>query len=291
MTYDHPTGASSEGTSTAQTARTEASGMAHNAAESGRNLAGEAGTQAKEVAAEAGRQAKDLLEQGRNQLASQAGEQKSRLTGGLRTFGSDLGSMADGSQENGIAAGVARTIADQTNSLASWLDDKEPADLLEDVKRFARQRPGTFLAIAAGLGLVAGRLTRGVKDAGSGSAQPPERVSAYGTGAAHRAPGAPSTPATMGFGDAEATQAYGTTGGTSAYATPGTAGTTGAYGTPAPTTTYGTTSAAGQTAYSGGSGYTADTAGSTGTEHAAGTDDLGTASGDPLTGVEAEENR
>ena len=36
------------------------------------------------------------------------------------------------------------------------------ADLLDDVRRFAARRPGMFLAIAAGVGVVAGRLTRGL---------------------------------------------------------------------------------------------------------------------------------
>ena len=42
-----------------------------------------------------------------------------------------------------------------------WLDNHEPADLLDEVKRFARRRPGAFLALAAAAGVVAGRLTRG----------------------------------------------------------------------------------------------------------------------------------
>ena len=35
---------------------------------------------------------------------------------------------------------------------------------MEDLSRWARQRPGTFLAAAAAIGLVAGRLTRGLAD-------------------------------------------------------------------------------------------------------------------------------
>ena len=36
-----------------------------------------------------------------------------------------------------------------------------PADLLDEVKRFARRRPVAFLALAAAAGVVAGRVTRG----------------------------------------------------------------------------------------------------------------------------------
>ena len=38
---------------------------------------------------------------------------------------------------------------------------------MQELQAFARQRPGTFLLVAAGAGLLAGRLTRGVKDASS----------------------------------------------------------------------------------------------------------------------------
>ena len=51
---------------------------------------------------------------------------------------------------------------------ASWLEQREPADLLDEVRNFARRRPGTFLIGAAVAGLAAGRLTRGLKDQGNG---------------------------------------------------------------------------------------------------------------------------
>lgn len=299
MTYDYTTGTRSEGTSTAQTARDEASGVAQSAAETGKYLAGEAGAQAKGVAAEAGRQAKDLLDQGKTQLSSTAGEQQQRLAGGLRTFSSDLSRMADGA-ESSLASGVARTVADQTGSIASWFENREPADIVYEVKEFARRRPGTFLLIAASAGLVAGRLTRGVRDASSDSGTSGQL---YGSGQ-HRAPGAPST-GTYGLADTTPTQSYGTTGGygTTTGAAYGT--TTGAaYGTgtsdypPPPAPEYGTTGgygtpASGTGAYGdtdtsvGGPAPVTHTSGSTptGTSEEYG----GTSTGDPLSGLESEE--
>ena len=46
--------------------------------------------------------------------------------------------------------------------MASWLENREPGDLLGEVQRFARNKPGTFLLLAAGAGVLAGRLTRGL---------------------------------------------------------------------------------------------------------------------------------
>ena len=59
------------------------------------------------------------------------------------------------------------SIADRAESLTRQLETKEPMDLLDDVRRFASRRPGTFLLVAAGAGLLAGRLTRGMRDASS----------------------------------------------------------------------------------------------------------------------------
>lgn len=280
MTYEYPessTPSTSGGTSTAQTARDEASNIAQNAAQSTQHLAGEAKAQVKDVAAEAGRQGKDLLAQGRTQLTAQASEQKTRAVGGIRTFGSQLEQMA-GAAEGGVAADVARTVAQRTTGLATWLDQREPADLVEEVKEFARRRPGTFLAIAAGAGLLAGRLMRGVKDAsGTGDDTP----------ATHRAPGAPSTPATLA-GGTYAEPTTGTYGGSGTYDTPGTGYGTGTYGTG--TGTYDTGTGTGTGTYGsstvGGSTPVTGTAATTPLDEG-----YGTSTGDPTYGVEAEENR
>ena len=40
--------------------------------------------------------------------------------------------------------------------------DRDPGALLDEVRSFARRKPGTYLAIALGAGVLAGRLTRGL---------------------------------------------------------------------------------------------------------------------------------
>jgi hypothetical protein len=47
------------------------------------------------------------------------------------------------------------------------LQNREPAQLLDDVRSFARRKPGLFLLGAAAAGVLAGRLTSGVKAAHS----------------------------------------------------------------------------------------------------------------------------
>jgi hypothetical protein len=68
--------------------------------------------------------------------------------------------MADAPEQQGMASDLIRQAAQRSESVASWLENKEPGDLVGEVQRFARNRPGTFLLLAAGAGVLAGRLTR-----------------------------------------------------------------------------------------------------------------------------------
>lgn len=200
----------------AHTAQEQAANVAQSAKESGHHLVGEAKDQARDVGREAGRQAKDVLDASREELTQQAAAQQKKVAGGLRAFGGELGTMADASDEPGVASDLARQLAGRVDAAASWLDDREPGALLEEVKTFARQRPGTFLALAAGAGLLAGRLTRGLKDAPSddeapgagqaGTATAPLSSAAPSRASAFAAPGAP--------GAATAASAYAASGAT-----------------------------------------------------------------------------
>lgn len=147
------------------TAKEQASGLAHAAADSGQGVLHEAKGQAADVVAEAKGQARDLLGEARTGLKSQASDQQARAASSLRTLGDELGRMADGSEQGGLATDLVRQVAGRTGSVASWLENREPGDVLGEVTDFARRRPGVFLALAAGAGVLAGRLTRGLKDA------------------------------------------------------------------------------------------------------------------------------
>jgi hypothetical protein len=72
--------------------------------------------------------------------------------------------MVDGGQQSGTASEIARQAADRADRLADWLGQREPGDLIEEIRSFARHRPGAFLLGAALAGTVVGRLTRGAVD-------------------------------------------------------------------------------------------------------------------------------
>lgn len=68
----------------------------------------------KRTAGEAKRQAQQLVREGQSQLSDEAASQQQRLAGGLRAFSAQLGQMADGGEEEGVAATMVRWAADMS---------------------------------------------------------------------------------------------------------------------------------------------------------------------------------
>lgn len=160
--------AADEARQTAGTAAEEARQTAGTAAEQGRHVADVAKGEAQNVVQESKQQAQHLLDEARSQLDEQSRTQRDRLVGTLTTFGDDIEKMANGEQTNGgMAQDLARQVAQRARDLGNRIDGREPVELLDEVRSFARRRPGTFLLGALAAGVVAGRLTRGAKQATS----------------------------------------------------------------------------------------------------------------------------
>lgn len=158
-------GAQREAPSTTDVAKDQAADVAGTARDAGKHVAGVAGEQAGQVASEATHQVKQLVHQTKGELTEQAATQQQRVASGLRSLSKELGTMAQGSEQSGMATDLVHQASERTNAVASWLEQREPGHVLDEVTRFARQRPGTFLALAAGAGLLVGRLGRGLKAA------------------------------------------------------------------------------------------------------------------------------
>jgi vacuolar-type H+-ATPase subunit H len=161
--------------STTQTAKDEASSVARSAADSGGQVADTAKQEGQRVVSEAVGEARNLMGEARAQVAQQATSQQSKAIGTVRSLGEELQTMASSSDSSGIAAEVVSQVATRVQGVADWLESREPQDLLEDARNFARRKPGVFLLGAAAAGLAAGRLTRaGVdvkRDTSSSSSQ------------------------------------------------------------------------------------------------------------------------
>jgi hypothetical protein len=151
-------------------------------AEAGR-VVDTAKAEAGSVASEAKSQARTLYAQTKGELRDQAGKQQQRVAQGLRSAGDELNSLASGtpSPNAGIATDLVRQASTRVNGMASWLENRDPESLLNEVKYFARRRPGVFIGIALAAGVVAGRLTRALAE-GSADRKADMAARSRGTG-------------------------------------------------------------------------------------------------------------
>jgi hypothetical protein len=162
--------------STVRVAKDQAVSVGHTAAQGGGQVLRTAAEQGRQVATEAGDRARDLYGAAREQVRGQVGDQQRRAAGGLRSVGEELRSMADQGGGTGPATELARRASGTIDQVAGWLEDREPGAVLDEVKQYARRHPGAFLAGAALLGVLAGRLTRGLAADRSAAPDPVEEV-------------------------------------------------------------------------------------------------------------------
>jgi len=151
--------ASGSGGGLGEAARDQAGHLKDTTMEASQQVTGTAKEKAGEVAADVRQQTRQLAGQTRDQVAEQAGQQRDRAVEGLRSVGEELRSMAEHGQ-SGWGSQLARQGAELTDQAADFIQDRGAGEILDDIRRMARQRPGMFLAVAAGAGVVAGRLSR-----------------------------------------------------------------------------------------------------------------------------------
>ncbi|MEV4665763.1 hypothetical protein AB0J85_27915 [Micromonospora echinofusca] len=228
MTYDLSPTTSTYGqeSTNGSGVREQARQVGSEAKQAGGAVAGTAKEQGREVAGEAKRQARNLYGEARSQLASQTGEQQRRAAGGLRSLADEMRSMADQGGQAGPVSEIARQAADRVHGVAGWLEQREPGDIIAEVRSYARRNPGTFLVGAAVLGVLAGRLTKNISAAGddqggngypaynSGAGYDPERTAVIPTPPAPRAvpdavpPGGYLDPTPGAYADPQTTTSY-----------------------------------------------------------------------------------
>jgi hypothetical protein len=133
------------------------------AVEQTKSAAGTAVDQTKAVADDAKRQARRLGQEARAQLRGQVEDQSARVARGLEDVGRQLATMADKTDDpDGTVSSYTRQAGEGVQRLAARLDDGGLDQMLDEMKRFARNRPGLFLLGALGAGFVVGRLLKAV---------------------------------------------------------------------------------------------------------------------------------
>ncbi len=144
----------------AGTAKGEAKNVAGTAVDSGKDVARTAKDEAAQVASEAKHQAASLFDTVRSEAGQQVSTSQNRIAEALHGLSKELGGMASSSSESGPLTDLAHEASRRGGEVAHWLQDREPADVLEAVRSYARRRPVAFLAICGLAGVVAGRITR-----------------------------------------------------------------------------------------------------------------------------------
>jgi hypothetical protein len=166
------TGAAHAATGAAHAA-TGAAHAATGAAQTGKHLMQAAAGQGGQVAREAGRTARGLVDQAQTELKDQAGMQQKRAAEGLRMLGDQLRAMAEKSGQPGMAKDLVDDASGRVHRAADWLEHRDPGQVMEELRNFARHHPGRFLLGAAVAGALVGRLTRDLAQAdGHGGAAP-----------------------------------------------------------------------------------------------------------------------
>jgi hypothetical protein len=110
--------------------------------------------QAKQTANQVVEQVKD---QASTRFAGQIGQTSETLhstSEAIRSVGREL------RNQQGPIAQFADQAADRVDRVSSYLRDKDMDQLVEDVERFARQNPATFIGGAFALGLIAARFLK-----------------------------------------------------------------------------------------------------------------------------------
>ncbi|MCM3511078.1 hypothetical protein [Rothia sp. P100] len=143
----------------------EAQQLKHQAVSSGERVLDTAKNKAEDVKEEVAYQAQDLIGQVRADLQKYVGPQQQRLAATIRNISDEINALSQGQQpQTSYVTGLLGNASGYVDTVATSIEQKDSQELINDVRRFAARKPGLFLAAALGVGLLAGRATRNVKD-------------------------------------------------------------------------------------------------------------------------------
>ena len=126
-------------------AKDEAANVKDTAVDAGKNVAATAKGEAANVVQETKQQAQSLLSTVTSEVRDQGRNQQQRIATAVHSLSKELGGMASASEESGPLTDLAQQASRKGGEIAHWLEDREPSDVLDEVKRFARRRPVMFL--------------------------------------------------------------------------------------------------------------------------------------------------
>ncbi|GAA1499243.1 hypothetical protein [Paeniglutamicibacter kerguelensis] len=138
----------------------EARDLAHEGQDAARHVGDTARREAEHIVEDVKEEASHLFEELSTDVRAQAAIQQEKIAANLRDISQELRGMLNASPSHGSASSLVDQAAHHSGKIADWLEARDPGDLIQEVKGFARKRPGAFLGLALGAGLLAGRITR-----------------------------------------------------------------------------------------------------------------------------------
>lgn len=157
-----------------------------------RQSAGEVATTAKEqardVVGESRAQLRDATAKMRDRIDEETRTQAQRVAELVREWSDDLALMADRAETDSPVRGVVRRIADSGHSTADFLDQRGLEGVADEVRTFARRRPGVFLAGAALAGFAVGRLAKAITKESQDSSEASGAIESSASGPGHSTP-------------------------------------------------------------------------------------------------------
>lgn len=120
-----------------------------------------AADEARHLAHEAKEQASTVLDRARDDVGAQLRDKGKEASEAMRRLADEFGCLASGRPDEAPRAREYVEMAEQRlNQMANRLDYGGPESAIDDIRGFARRHPGSFLAIAAGVGFGIARLAR-----------------------------------------------------------------------------------------------------------------------------------
>ncbi len=165
MTLPPDSSASTQSDGVKDAAQAQAQNVAGTARSEATDVAQTAKEQVQNVTSDVRDQTRQLADEARGQLTEHASSQRDRAVESLRAMGDDFSTMAEKAEGSGLGVQLAREGGELTHKAADFLEQRDPTQLLDEVRDLARRRPGAFLVGAAVAGVVVGRLARGARSA------------------------------------------------------------------------------------------------------------------------------
>lgn len=155
-------GSTNTGSQTVATATERASDIGESTKQHATEMAGTVKEQAGNVAQEVSHQTQNLVDDAKQNLQQQARSGTNELAQTLHRWSDQGHALARSDDpEAGDARRYVGQASDKLAELADHVEQRGFDGLVDDVQRFARQRPGVFLLGAGLAGFVVGRMLRG----------------------------------------------------------------------------------------------------------------------------------